>query len=64
MNVGDFVRCRVGCLWLFGVIDEYYGDDFYEVSYGNRKRYEKIKDGWSFDYFGSFHKSDLKLIEP
>ena len=64
MKEGDYVRCRVGCLWMFGVIDKDYGDDYFEVSYGTRKRYKKIEDGWSFDYFASFHISDLKLITP
>ena len=60
---GDLVRLRFGCVWYFGEIAKDYGDGWYECDYGTRKMYEKVKHGWSFHFFASWHESDIKLIE-
>lgn len=60
---GDYVRLRYGAVWLYGQIDKVYSDGYYEVSYGSKKRFDKLADGWSFDYFGSAHESDLRPID-
>lgn len=61
-KVGDYVRIRIGNAWLYGQIDKVYDDGYYEVSYGTKKRFDKLADGWSFDFFGSAHQADLRPI--
>lgn len=65
LKEGDYVRVRWGCLWLFGRIEKNHKDNWYEVSHGTRKEYEKVKlgAGWDFRYFGDFHESDLQIIK-
>ena len=58
------VRCRYGCVWLFGIIDEVCSDDFYEVSYGSRKQFERCEYGYPLNFFAHFHESDLMPINP
>ena len=57
---GQKVRCRYGCLWLFGVIDEVKDNDYYECSYGSRKQFERQEYGYPLNFFADFHKTDLK----
>ena len=61
-KIGDCVRLRNGCVWLFGTIDSDNSNDYYECSYGTKKQYEKTKNGFSFNYFAHFHISDIKPI--
>ena len=56
------VRCRYGCLWLFGIIDEVYDNGYYEISYGSRRAFEKTKDGYPLNFFAHFQESDIKPI--
>lgn len=61
-SIGDFVRLRFGCIWYFGIIDVVKDNGYYECSYGTKKRFEKIKYGWSFDFFADWHESNIKSM--
>ena len=54
------VRCRFGCVWLFGIIDIVKDNNYYNVSYGSRKQFEKHQFGYPLNFFADFHESELK----
>ena len=62
-KVGDYVRLLNGAVWLYGRIDEVRDDGYYEVSYGTKKRFNKLADGWSFDFFCTAQQADLRPID-
>jgi len=60
-KVNDPVRVRYGCVWFFGEIDGIKDNDYYEVSYGTKKQWERHKYGYPLNYFADVHITDLKF---
>lgn len=61
-EIGEIVRLRVGCVWLYGVIDTVCDNDVYECYYGTTADYLRIMNGCcsGFNYFAHFDGIDIR----
>ena len=62
MKKGDCIKFKFGCVWLFGEIDRVDGG-WCEISYGSKKRFLKLQDGFPLNLFCDMRKEELVLID-
>lgn len=62
-KVGEHVRVKYGCLWLFGIVTHVnHGMGVYEVSYGSRREWNGFMDGGMLPYWNMMYENELKSM--